>query len=301
MDLLAHFSERVRREGLCVHGVAVQQDGRLLAARQWSPDEPRVLHSLSKSFTALAVGMLVDEGRLRLEERVVDFFPGQRPAVPSDRLLALRVEHLLTMSAGHDRPLMMSEQRAAIREPDWVRYYLAQPLDRLPGERFVYDSGCTYLLSALIQERTGKTLLDFLTPRLFQPLGIPRPRWETCPLGRTLGCAGLYLRTAQLLPFGQLCLNRGAWRGVQLVSRAWLDRATGKRIDTSSWPNPDNAAGYGYQFWMNRVGGYRADGAYSQFCIVLPERRAVIAVTATEARAQALLDGIWQDILPGLS
>ena len=100
MDLLAHFSERVRREGLCVHGVAVQQDGRLLAARQWSPDEPRVLHSLSKSFTALAVGMLVDEGRLRLEERVVDFFPGQRPAVPSDRLLALRVEHLLTMSAG---------------------------------------------------------------------------------------------------------------------------------------------------------------------------------------------------------
>ncbi|MDD4796913.1 MAG: serine hydrolase, partial [Eubacteriales bacterium] len=221
---LDDFKREAARRGLMLHGVAVQQRGALVDAHQWQDDVPHILHSLSKSFTAMAVGMLVEDGRLSLDDSVTGFFPDDCPDNVSPELAAMTVRHLLTMSAGHAQPKMMSYQRKEIRDDNWVRYYLSCPPDRMPGERFVYDSGCTYMLSAIAQAITGQTVLDYLTPRLFEPLGIGRPAWETCPRGITLGCAGLFLRTRQLLPFGQMLLDGGSYGGRQLVPRRWVEQ-----------------------------------------------------------------------------
>lgn len=163
---------------------------------------------------------------------------------------------------------MMSNQRGLIEDRDWVRYYLSNPFDRMPGERFSYDIGCTYILSAVVQQISGETTLDFLTPRLFEPLGLEKPYWETCPMGRSLGGAGLFLRTKELLPFGQLCLQHGVYNGKQLVSAEYLAQAASKQIDTQPDAPKDSCCGYGYQFWMCHNGTYRADGAYAQFLIM---------------------------------
>lgn len=298
-DFLEDFKQEARRRGLNLHGVAVQQDGAVVDAYQWQADEPHILHSLSKSFTVMAVGMLAESGRLSLDDKVIGFFPDECPETVSPELAAMTVRHLLTMSAGHAQPKMMSHQRREIQDDNWVRYYLSCHPDRMPGEVFVYDSGCTYILSAITQTITGQTVLDYLTPRLFEPLGLGRPVWETCPRGITLGCAGLYLRTQQLLPFGQMVLDGGSYAGRQLVPRHWIGEATRKQIDNQS-ENIDWRSGYGYQFWMCHNGAFRGDGANGQLCVMIPAKRAVVAVTANEQNMQSELDAVWTAILPKL-
>ena len=196
---------------------------------------------------------------------------------------------------------MMSHQRSQIADLDWAAYFLTYPLDRSPGERFVYDSGATYMLSALLQETTGQTLRAYLTPRLFEPLAIDNPRWDICPLGRTVGGAGLHLTVAEICRFGRMLLNEGTWQGAQLVPAPYLTEATTRQIDTgTSTTGVDWTLGYGYQFWLCRHGAYRGDGTDGQFCIVLPDLSAVVAITAQERRMQAVLDAVWETIRPHL-
>lgn len=301
MDLLADFTARIEREGLTLHGVAVQQHGKLLAEHRWIADTPHILHSLSKSFTSTAVGMAIAEGKMTLEDKVIDYFPALLPQEVSPELETLTVRHLLTMSPGRDKPCMMNDQRPHILEPDWVKYYLSQPFDRMPGERFSYDTGCTYVVGAIVQQATGEKLIDYLMPRLFTPLHIYRPMWDECPMGRNVAGAGLFLRTKELLPFGQLYLQKGVYEGWRLVSESWVQEATSLQIETAGWADsPDAQAGYGYQFWRCQNGAYRADGAHSQFCIVLEKLDAVVAVTAEEYNSQAVLDAVWEEICPKL-
>lgn len=301
MDILADFVTRIGREGLTLHGVAVQQHGRLLAAHRWIADTPHVLHSLSKSFTATAVGMAIAEGRMGLHDRVVDYFPALLPKTVSPELEALTVRHLLTMAPGRDEPCMMNEQRPHILEPDWVKYYLSRPFDRMPGQRFSYDTGCTYVLGAIVQQVTGEKLIDYLMPRLFTPLHIYRPMWDECPLGRNVAGAGLFLRTKELLPFGQLYLQKGVYEGQRLVSEEWVREATSLQIENvGRAEGPDGQAGYGYQFWLCHNGAYRAAGAHSQFCIVLEALDAVVAINALEDNSQAVQNAVWEEILPKL-
>lgn len=298
---LQAFSSVVEEKQYGVHAAAVMQHGTLLDEYRTVPDTPHILHSLTKSFTSLAVGMLADDGKLSLDDKIVSFFPKQMPSEPCAALLALSVRDLLRMAPGRDQPLMMSNQRGQIKDRDWVRYYLSMPFDRMPGERFSYDTGCTYLLSAAVQEISGETTLDFLTPRLFEPLGIPKPYWETCPMGRSLGGAGLFLRTKELLPFGQLCLQHGVYQGKRLVSEAYLRQATSKQIDTLPYAPKDSRCGYGYQFWMCHNGTYRADGAYAQFLIVDEENDAVVAIQSKSDNGQGILDAVWETVRPLLA
>lgn len=300
MALLADFATSIQRKGRTVHGIAVSQHGRLLEEWRTIPDEPHVLHSPSKSFTATAVGMAMDAGLFGLEDRIVELLPESVPADISDPLRHLTVRHLLTMQPGRDKPCMMMDQRPKIIHPDWVKYYLSLPFDREPGERFAYDTGCTYVLSAIVQKHTGETVLDYLTPRLFHPLGIEKPCWEACPMGRSLGGAGLFLRTKELLPFGELYLHHGEFGGRRLLSAEFADAATAKQVDTPPDGTKDNTCGYGYQFWMNHDGNFRADGAFGQFCIVLRELDAVIAIHSNDDDAQQILDSVWEEIVPRL-
>ena len=271
--------------------------GHVVAEGWWAPydaESPHSLYSLSKSFTSTAVGLAIAEGKLSLDDEVLKFFPEDAPAEPSNNLKAMRVSDLLRMSTGH--------QTEPPRTPDqpWTKTFLAQPVPFKPGTHFLYNTSATYMLSAIVQKATGMTVLDYLRPRLFEPLGIEHPTWETSPQGISTGGYGLSIRTEDIARFGQLYLQKGKWQGKQLVPAAWVEAATARQTSNGSNPKSDWDQGYGYQFWRCRHGAYRGDGAFGQFCVVLPEQDAVIAITSGVKDMQAVLNLVWDKLLPAM-
>ena len=227
----------------------------------------RISWSLSKSFTSTAVGLAVAEGKLNIDDPVLRFFPEDAPAQPSENLQAMRVRDLLTMSTGHAAEPNLGKDNV------WTKKFLAEPVAHKPGSTFLYNTPATYAQSAIVSKVTGQTVLDYLTPRLFEPLGIEKPKWDTSPQGISIGGYGLYLRTEDIAKFGQLYLQKGMWDGRQLVPSEWIAAATSRQVENNKAPsggNPDWREGYGFQFWQCRHGAYRGDGRDGQFCIVLP-------------------------------
>jgi hypothetical protein len=183
----------------------------------------------------------------------------------------------------------------------WTKSFLAHPVPFKPGTHFLYNTSATYMLSAIVQKATGMTVLDYLRPRLFEPLGITNPTWEASPEGITVGGYGLSIRTEDIARFGQLYLQKGQWQGTQLVPATWIEAATARQTSNGSNPVSDWDQGYGYQFWRSRNGAYRGDGAFGQFCIVLPEQDAVIAVTSGVRDMRSVLNLVWDKLLPALN
>ena len=263
------FVEAADRNIDALHSVMVLRHGHVVAAGWWSPYEagaPHALYSLSKSFTSTAVGLAVSEGKLSVDDEVLKFFPDDGPAAPSSNLKSMRVSDLLRMSTGHQaEPSLMSAQH-------WAKTFLAQPVPNKPGTHFLYNTPATYMLSAIVQKATGMTVLDYLRPRLFEPLGIENPTWGTSPQGVTLGGYGLSIRTEDIARFGQLYLQKGQWQGKQLVPEAWVHAATARQTSNGSNPKSDWEQGYGYQFWRCRHGE-------------LPRRRGIWSVLHRDAPA----------------
>ncbi len=226
---------------------------------------------------------------------VLDFFPEDAPAEPSANLKAMRVRDLLTMSTGHQDEVKLDQQTP------WVQAFLAHPVPHKPGTHFRYNTPATYMLSAIVQEVTGKTVLEYLTLTLFEPLGIRDAKWDTSPQGISIGGYGLFVRTEDIAKFGQLYLQQGQWNGKQILSAAWIDKATSKQVSNGSDPGRDWDQGYGFQFWRCRHAAYRGDGKDGQFCIVLPEQDAVIAITANTSDMQGELNIVWDKLLPAFS
>lgn len=291
------FVDAAERDVRHLHSIMLVRHGHVVAEGWWDPYRPRsphMLFSLSKSFTSTAIGLLVTEGRLAIDAPVLDFFRDDMPPAPDANLRAMRVRHLLSMSTGHarDTPLWSSEH--------WARTFLAQPVDHEPGTHFLYNSGATYMLSAIVQQITGTRMLEYLRPRLFEPLGIENPTWETSPQGIDIGYGRLSVTTAAIARFGQLYLRRGMWQGARLLPEEWIDEATACHISNGPAPDPDWGQGYGYQFWRCRHGAYRGDGAFGQFCVVLPQQDAVLAITAGTGTMQRVLDLVWKHLLPAM-
>jgi CubicO group peptidase (beta-lactamase class C family) len=298
------FIDAAAARNIEFHSLMLLRHGHILAEGWWAPyeaHEPHMLFSLSKSFTSTAIGLAVSEGRLTVDDTVLSFFPDEAPADPGEQLAAMRVRHLLSMSTGHHDDTTIALRGA--EDGDWAHAFLAQPVTHTPGTYFVYNSGATYMLSAIIQRVTGTTLLDYLRPRLLEPLGIADATWETCPRGINTGGWGLNITTADIARFGQLYLQEGVWEGRQLVPATWVAEATTAQIDNSNHPsgNPDWTQGYGYQFWRCRHNAYRGDGAFGQFCVVMPEQEAVFAATSGTMNLQGVLDLVWEQLLPALS
>ncbi|HEV8378428.1 MAG TPA: serine hydrolase [Tepidisphaeraceae bacterium] len=271
--------------------------GNVVAEGWWSPysaSSPHALYSLSKSFTSTAVGMAIAEGKLSLDDEVIKFFPDDVPADASNNLKSMRVSDLLRMSTGHQTDPARTAEQA------WTKTFLAQPVPFKPGTHFLYNTSGTYMLSAIVQKATGMTVLDYLRPRLFEPLGIENPTWEASPQGISAGGYGLSVRTEDIARFGQLYLQKGKWQGKQLVPESWVDAATARQTSNGSSPRSDWDQGYGYQFWRCRHGAYRGDGAFGQYCVVLPEQDAVIAITSGVKNMQAMLDLVWDKLLPAM-
>ncbi len=280
-----------------LHSFMFLRHGHVVAEGWWSPYDaalPHSLYSLSKSFASTAVGLAIAEGKLSLDDEVLKFFPEDAPPQPGDNLKAMRVSDLLRMSTGQQ-----SEPSRTADQP-WAKTFLAHPVPFKPGTHFLYNTSGTYMLSAIVQKVTGMTVLDYLRPRLFEPLGIEHPTWENSPQGINAGGFGLSIRTEDIARFGQLYLQRGKWQGKQLVPDAWVQTATARQTSNGSNPHSDWDQGYGYQFWRCRHGAYRGDGAFGQFCIVLPEQDAVIAITSGVMDMQSVLNLVWDKLLPAM-
>ena len=278
-----------------IHSLMVVRHGHVVAEGWWAPYTPErrhQLYSLSKSFTSTAVGIAAAEGRLRVDDPVLPFFPDEAPAAPAAHLKAMRVADLLRMATGHQ-----TEPPRATGE-SWVKQFLAHPVPFKPGTHFLYSTAATYMQSAIVQKASGEKLLDYLALRLFGPLGIEGATWEESPEGISTGGYGLSIRTEDIATFGQLLLQRGTWEGQQLVPAEWIDAATSRQVANGSNPASDWDQGYGYQFWRCRHGAYRGDGAFGQFCLVLPEQDAVVAITSGTREMQRVLDLAWKHLLP---
>jgi CubicO group peptidase (beta-lactamase class C family) len=288
------FVEAANEKVDTMHSFMLVRHGHVIAEGWWKPesaDKPHVMHSLSKSFTSTAVGLAVAEGKLSVDDLVLKFFPEEAPADPSAKLKSMRVRDLLTMSTGHETEAKFNP------DTPWVQTFLAHPVSHKPGAHFMYNTPGSYMLSAIVQKVTGQTVLDYLRPRLFEPLGIENPEWGSSPQGITFGGFGLKVRTEDVAKFGQLYLQKGQWNGKQLVPASWVEQATARQVSNGSDPAKDWDQGYGFQFWRCRHGAYRGDGANGQFCIVLPEQDAVIAITADTRDMQAELNVVWDHLL----
>lgn len=289
-----------------VDSLMVLRDGKVVSECWRAPhsaDAPHALYSLSKSFTSTAIGFAVAEGKIKLEDKIVDVFPNDLPAEPSENLAKITIADLLSMSCGHDVEVslpggVLANTPAVETAQTWVQAFLAHPIPHEPGTVFKYNTPGTYMLSAALQSKVGETARDYLVPRLFEPLKIETPYWETSPEGISKGGTGLYLKTEDIAKFGQFYLQRGSWNGEQLLPADWVDLATSFKISNGSDPKSDWAQGYCFQFWRCRHNIYRGDGAYGQFCVVIPEKNAVVVMTADAPFYQPQLDMTWDVLLP---
>ena len=281
-----------------VHGFVIRRHGKVIAEGTWAPfdtlNETHMLYSHSKSFTSTAIGFLVDDGVLDIDERVVDIFPERVPASPSENLRQLRVRDLLTMNVGAD---YTDAERKDING-DWVKAFLENSIDHQPGTGFKYDSGATFMLSAIVRKRTGRDLMQILDERLFRPLSFGKVWSGTAPDGTACGGWGMNMTTRDLAKFGELYLREGMWEGRRIISRDWVRIASALQTRTDRPGSGDWSQGYGFQFWRCRHGAYRADGASGQLTVVLPEQDAVISIHAGLGDMQKELDVIWDHLLP---
>jgi CubicO group peptidase (beta-lactamase class C family) len=286
-----------------LHSFMLLRHGSVIAEGWWSPygrEHPHMLYSLSKSFTSTAVGLAVTEGCFSLDDRVLSFFPDEKPAEVNEHLTEMQVRHLLSMSTGHDVDTWSFMVERA--DGGWIKAFFEVPVLHPPGTHFLYNTGATYVLAAIVQKATGMKMLDYLQPRLFETLGIGHATWEESPEGIALGGIGLNLKTEDIARFGQFYLQKGVWQGNRILPEAWVEQATAHQISNGDLAESDWTQGYGYQFWRCRHNAYRGDGAFGQYCIVMPEQDAVLAITGGVDLfdMQEPLNLVWEMLLPAM-
>ena len=230
-----------------------------------------ITHSMCKSITGMAIGMLIEEGKLKLDENIYDIFSDQINALSKIFRPVITVENLLTMTSG-----VTFNESGIVSGNDWLGSFLNASVNGKPGTEFQYNSLNTYVLSAIVTKRTGETLTEYLTPRLFGPLGITKYYWETCPKGITKGGWGLFLCAEDMAKLGQLYLQKGKWNGQQLVSEYWIEISTARHLKTQN-----DTYGYGYQLWMEqRPGSFEYNGMLGQNVIIYPDMDMVLVTNA---------------------
>jgi hypothetical protein len=305
-EAILNFLEAADKSKTEFHSIMILRHGKVITQGWWTPYAPDLKHTMyscSKSFTATAVGFAISEGKLNLTDKVTKFFPNDLPDTVSANLADLTVKDVLMMSDGQEpdpTPTVTS------RDGNWVKGFLGVPVKYDPGTTFLYNTLGTYMLSAMVQKVTGQKVIDYLTPRLFVPLGIEGMDWEVDPKGINTGGWGLRIKTEDMAKFGQLFLQKGKWNGKQILPAGWAEEASTLKIvqhpqypqakrDSSDWEQ-----GYCYQMWRCRNNAFRGDGAFGQYIIVMPDQDAVIAITAETPDMQDEINLVWQYLLPGM-
>ncbi len=290
-----------------LHSYMLIRHGKVISEAWWKPfaaDKKHSMYSVSKSWTSTAIGFAVAEKRLSVQDKVLSFFPEHADLKDKPFLADLRVQDLLTMSVGHEKEPLKS---VIVFSPDWVRGFLNYPIANKPGTKFLYNTLATYMLSAIIQKVTGMTTLDYLKPRLLDPLHISGIDWEADQKGINVGGWGIRVKTEDMAKLGLLYLNKGKFEGKQILPAAWVEEATSKHIDQEPDASADKKAngqyadwlqGYGYQFWRSRNGAFRGDGAFGQYILMMPEQDAVLIITSESQDLPDDLNQVWKNLLP---
>ena len=285
-----------------IHHVMVVRHGKVVAELHPAPfraEDSHTLYSASKTFTSLAIGIAIDENLLRLDDRVMTFFPDKRSNRVSDNMADMTVRDLLMMASGVKPDWTMRNNSM-----DWVKDWFAKPVDDKPGSLFQYDSMCTFMLSAIVQRVTGYTMLEYLQKKLFGPMHITVADWETSPDGINTGGWGLRVQAETMAKLGLLLLNKGNWNGEQLVNADYVTAACSRLIDggaKETVPATDGNQGYGYQVWQSKwPGSYRADGAMGQYTVVVPQENLVVVILGMKLYGHEELACIWNQLMPGL-
>jgi hypothetical protein len=286
------FLEEAKALGVTLNSLMLYRQDALISEGWWypyTPELPHMMHSATKSFTCVAVGLAIQEGYFSLKDTVLSFFPEYAPANPSPNLRAMTVEHLLTQTSGHIVGLSGGSWRGI--KTSWIEEFFKVPVAKAPGTHFQYSSATSYMLSAIVQRTTGQSTLNYLRPRMLQPMGIQNLQWESGPDGVNPGGNGIKCRTVDLLKLAILFLNKGMWKGQQLLDRDFALAAC----------KPQNGNSYGYQWWIGpQPGSYYAYGLFGQFAVVLPEYEAVLVTTASEPWDEEVLRALIWRRLPGL-
>jgi CubicO group peptidase (beta-lactamase class C family) len=298
--ILSFLDALDERADIEMHSLMVVRHGQVVAEGWWAPysaERPHLLYSLSKSFTSTAAAFAQAEGLLDLDDTVISHFGEFAADITDPRSRSMKIRHIASMASGHTQETLPTALARDPEEP--VRGFLLTPPERDPGTVFAYNQPCTYTLGSIVQRNAGMPLTSYLRPRLFDPLGIGPVGWHTFPPGREQSFSGLFARTEDIAKLGLLYLQRGRWEGTQLLAPEWVAEATAAQVANAENTEPDWQQGYGFQFWRSRH-GYRGDGAFGQFCVILPEQDAVIVTTAYTLAMQAVLDALWEQLLPGL-
>ncbi|GAA5206220.1 serine hydrolase domain-containing protein [Microbacterium kyungheense] len=304
---LGALLDRLDEKGIECHSVMVVRRGHVVAEGWWAPysaDRPHLLYSLTKSFTAMAVGLAVADGLLSVDDLVVDVLPDGIPDDIPAQARRLTVHHLLTMTAGHDTDTLGPAWE--LEPGDLVRGFLRMPFAAPEGTMHTYDNATTFVLARMVERVTGCSLPEYLDERLFAPMGIGPAEWDRVSSGAAFGFHGLHLTTEAVAAFGELLRCGGRWGDAQLLPEEWVELATSSHIDSRHYADgadgADYLAGYGYQIWRSRH-GFHGNGAFGQHCIVVPSDELVVAVTSAQhevRQAQDVLDAVWDCLLPGL-
>lgn len=291
--VIMSFLEESEKQGYEIHSFMVIRHGKVAAECYRAPFtamRPHAMYSVSKTVTATAIGIAADEGYFTVEDRVRDIFPEYTKNIEDERLDSLLIKHLLTMTSGKEPSVFANKTKG-----DWIEQYFSSKWYNKPGEEFKYINENIYMLSAIIEKTTGQCMRDFLKDRLFTPLGIDYPFWETDRNGIEAGGWGLYLKTEDLAKIMLLYQNKGIYDGKRILSEEWIASAVKPLADTSAELDNDARYGYGYCIWRcAKFRGYRADGMFSQYAVVFEDYDAVVVVTAAEALAQRCRDFIWE-------
>ena len=277
--LLDEFISEVKKADMNVNYVQVRKDGEIIADYSRLASKTRLnTWSACKSFVSIAVGIAIDEGIMRLDEKLCDCFAEYVPQNADESLMNLTVRDMLTMTTGVDNALFFADDSLRYTTKDWIAYFFSQKFPIENNTRFLYCNFNTYMLSCMIEKKTGQNLKDYLLDRLFNPLGILNPDWTTCPMGHCHAANGLYVTIDELANFGQMLLQKGYYNGKQIVSSDYIDEATKNQM-----PETEKNVKYGYQFWLGED-HYKASGKLGQFSIVIPDKNAVVAVMSLESK-----------------
>lgn len=292
-----------------LHDLIVVKDGKVIYERYdpaHTPENKHVLWSASKTFTATAIGFAVQDGLLSLEDPITKFFKDEIPENHSDTLEKVTVWNLLTMSSGFKRDLVEDAESLDLKNP--AAKMMSENFQFFPGDKFNYNSMNTYLLSAIVTKLTGMTAADYLDEKLFKPLGITDWYWKESAEGYSMGGWGLFLRPEDFTKMGVWMLQKGVWNGKRLLNEEWFDQAMSKQIYQTKGTglteeemeekgkDNDYLNGYGYQMWISKTGAARLDGAWCQYCVICPDKNAVITVNSVCTNGFALLDFIWKNV-----
>ena len=294
---LMTFLDAVDNRMLGLHNFQLIRHGQQAAYGAWAPYQrgwPHTMFSLTKSFTSTAMGMAVSDGLLTVDDLVSDYIGTPSGPYGAD----MRIRHLLSMSTGHEFDVTPALDVQA--DGDWVRAFLDAPVTQPPGSLFVYNSAASHMLSVIAEKAFGKPIEKVLQERLFAPLDFSNRQWEADPKGHNTGGWGLHLRTQDIAKFGQMLLQKGMWRGMRILPEAWVTEASAKHVQQPEPAPTDWLQGYGYQFWRCQHNVFRGDGAFGQYCIVMPDQDAVLAITSGTTDMQAILDCVWEILLPAM-